>query len=194
MSKPNKGRPRPADPFEALNETVSGFDYVKSLTQRNERLGIQTADEPGDHAAGAGDGGKLPKTAVTPQPMPRDPDGLCKPTTFMSLMTEPGVEFPWDSIYMNASRSGAEPAWLLAPDRAEFPAPSAPSRRRRSCSDLSLQVHDAAAAPARTSRRRPTAKPSWQRTSLLCRGARIGGNRAKRDGAWGSSHLLGGKL
>ena len=39
MKKPNKGRPRPTDPFEALSATVSGFDYVKSLAQRNERLG-----------------------------------------------------------------------------------------------------------------------------------------------------------
>jgi pSer/pThr/pTyr-binding forkhead associated (FHA) protein len=97
MNKPNQGRQRPADPFEALNETVSGFDYAKSLTQRSERLG----SKPRMNLAVpqmAGAGNSLP----FPQPMPRDPKSYMSDDVY-SLLTELASS-SWDSIYMNASR------------------------------------------------------------------------------------------
>ncbi len=97
MLRANKPtRQRAADPWEAMQATVSGFDYYKSLAdRREERLGLKKQVA---QTAAIGKRGPLP----TPQPQPRDPESYGSEDVY-SLLDEI-MSNSWDSIYMTNSR------------------------------------------------------------------------------------------
>jgi pSer/pThr/pTyr-binding forkhead associated (FHA) protein len=128
MDKPNKPRPRPADPWASLHDTMSGFDYVKALAeQKKQKVGGRRRMT--DEMPVMVDVSKLP----TPQPTPADPKSY-KADDIYSLLTDLASS-SWDSIYMNASRP--------APTRV-LPRPMVNGRHPRSRNappvDMSLQA------------------------------------------------------
>ena len=181
MKKPNKGRPRPTDPFEALSATVSGFDYVKSLEQRNERLGAKKrmSDIPPQVP-----GALEPSTRhsrPTPQPVPLDPAAYQKDDVY-SLLTDL-VSSSWDSIYMNASR----PAPTRPAPRPIVLSSRHPRHRGGGSVDLSLQVTPNTPQP--TPLPPPRKAKRWRRTLLgVARGLAAIGQSVM---VLGIVHLLG---
>ncbi len=94
--KPETRKKRPADPWAAMNDTMSGVEYVKSQVEKvNQRIGakIPMAD-------------RIPAPSLssmpTPQPAPREPQAYEKEDIY-SLLTELASS-SWDSIYMTNSR------------------------------------------------------------------------------------------
>ncbi|HET6250815.1 MAG TPA: FHA domain-containing protein [Tepidisphaeraceae bacterium] len=151
-NRPNKGRCRPADPWSAMADTMSGFDYAKVVAEQHK-------GRIGGRAPVAGGMPVMPDVSrlPTPQPTPRDPTAY-EAEDIYSLLSELASS-SWDSIYMNASRP--------APTR-EGPRPMVngrhPRYRQASPVDMSIPAKTgpgllAAAAPASgatsTSKRRP---------------------------------------
>jgi predicted component of type VI protein secretion system len=99
--KPRKGedeepvkRRRPADPWAAMNETLSGFDYVQAKLEEKQKQDAATTPT-----------GKIPhhfSRMPKPQPAPKDPMSYANDDVY-ALLTELASS-SWDSIYMNASR------------------------------------------------------------------------------------------
>lgn len=179
MNKPNPFRQRPADPFESLAATVSGFDYAKSLAQRSERLGAKPRFAAAPQAP-VSTGGTSPATALpTPQPIPRDPKAYQSDDIY-ALITELASS-SWDSIYMNVSRP--------APTRVA-PTPKVintrhPRHRGGELVELSLQVRLRNAAWTPPPKRRPS---RWRRVLLTAaRGVAAIGQSAL---LLGIAHLL----
>jgi|SRR5665213_197832 len=133
---------RPADPWEAMSATVSGFEYIQAHTQK-VRIGDK---KPAARNAPVGALCRFP----TPQPNPLDPD-CYRSEDIYSMLTEI-TSSSWDSIYLNASRPlprrtapspmvrsgrhprrrGASPvAESLAADAGLLATPSAPRKSRR---------------------------------------------------------------
>jgi hypothetical protein len=181
MNRPNPFRQRPADPFESAAATVSGFDYAKSLAQRNERLGskpriVIPPQAPVADASSAGLGASFPR----PQPMPRDPKAYQSDDIY-ALITELASS-SWDSIYMNASRPAptrVAPTPIVAGVRH-------PRQRGGALVDLSLQVRLRNEAWKPPPKRRPS---RWKRALwAAARGVAAIGQSAL---LLGIAHLLG---
>lgn len=82
------GSRRPADPWEALESTVSGFDFNAARIDV-QRIGRTSA--------------RPISQFPTPQPNPRDPQGYTQEDLY-SMLTEIASS-SWDSIYSHASRN-----------------------------------------------------------------------------------------
>jgi hypothetical protein len=135
-----------------LNDTLSGFDYAKSLADRKKlMLGSRRRNAP--RPGGASGEEQMP----SPQPIPPDPNAYQSEDIY-SLLSELASS-SWDSIYMNASR----PAPTTVAPRPMVHGARHPRHRPTSPVDLSLQV-----TPAPTSRPPiPAKRPIvWRRTLL----------------------------
>jgi hypothetical protein len=111
---------RPADPWEALAGTISGFDYAQARLDAKNR----SAEIPA-----LGLGSRFPN----PQPSPLEPDAYEREDLYAMLSDI--ASSSWDSIYMNASR----PSPVRPPPRPMILGSRHP-RRRAVPVDLSLQV------------------------------------------------------
>jgi len=182
MNRPNPFRQRPADPFESLAATVSGFDYAKSLAQRSERLGAKPRIIiPPQAPVPVGDSTAAPGLSMPrPQPIPRDPKAYQSDDIY-ALITELASS-SWDSIYMNASRPAptrVAPTPMLSSARH-------PRHRGGALVDLSLQVRLRNEAWKPPAKRRPS---RWKRALwAAARGVAAIGQSAL---LLGIAHLLG---
>jgi hypothetical protein len=112
---------RPADPWEALAGTVSGFDYAQARLDAKNR----SAEMPA-----LGLGSRFPN----PQPSPPEPDAYEREDLYAMLSDI--ASSSWDSIYMNASR----PSPVRPPPRPMILGSRHPRRSHTVPVDLSLQV------------------------------------------------------
>lgn len=143
---------RPADPWAAMNDTMSGIEYVKTRTeQKSLRLGAKKSVAD---TLPVGVVARMP----TPQPTPKDPEAYVEDDVY-SLLTELASS-SWDSIYMNASRP--------LPNR---PAPRPiihgsrhPRHRSATPVDLSLQASSSGVLSTPAPTRRP---PRWRRAMVV---------------------------
>ncbi|HWE02351.1 MAG TPA: FHA domain-containing protein [Tepidisphaeraceae bacterium] len=93
--KPERPK-RPADPWAAMGDTLSGFDYVKDRTeQKQQKIGAKARAA---QSLPVGVFARMP----TPQPTPKEPAAYESEDVY-ALLTELASS-SWDSIYMNASR------------------------------------------------------------------------------------------
>ena len=137
VDRPNKSRPRPADPYAAMNDTVSGYDYVKSFAER-QKVRIGARRQIADNAPVMIDTSGLP----SPQPSPCDPKSYQADDVY-SLLTDL-VSSSWDSIYMNASR----PAPTRQAPRPMVMNARQPLHAANTTVDLSLQAMPMLLVPA----------------------------------------------
>lgn len=135
------GSRRPADPWEAMAGTVSGFDYAKARMEAKSRA---------PHTPVIGLSSRFPN----PQPSPLEPEAYEREDLYAMLSDI--ASSSWDSIYANASR----PSPARTPPRPMVLNGRHPRRSRSPHVDLSLQVTPGLFATPPTPP--PARRPHWR--------------------------------